>query len=509
VTVHCAKVNCFEVLEDEEWNGHWIPLIPVIGRELQMFDSERRWVGMVRPTRDAQKFHNAAASTLVERMFLEPRVPFLVPEGSIEGHEDEWLQANIRNMPYLTYKPVSLPGGGVAPPPQRAQLDQTGMNLAMEGLQIANDWMQSGTGAYDPSLGRNNPRDKSGVAIARLQGQFDAGNNNFLASLSDTSLPYEALVILDLMPAIYDRKGRVLQILGEEDEVKPVMLNAPHVMDQNTGRPRQVPPNSQGSKTYDLTKGKYRVAVNIGKSYQTRMQEGQEEIGAILQADPSLMPLIGSIYFRYRDSPGSKEIAEILKELREKQYPGLGQNKDQGPTPEQMQAQMQGLQQQHQQTVQQLQSAVQQIQTDQAKQQAQMFKAQLDAQTALHKAEMDNAARIEVARIGAAKEALNQQAAAMEERLATGLQIQHEADQAAQDRAHEVGMAAMDQAHQRQTQQFGAAHDVGMAAGGGQSMTMSREGGQDQGSETSQEQSSETPAAETPAEDQTDTGGEA
>ena len=35
VTVKWAKISGFEVLEEGEWNGKYIPLIPVIGRELQ------------------------------------------------------------------------------------------------------------------------------------------------------------------------------------------------------------------------------------------------------------------------------------------------------------------------------------------------------------------------------------------------------------------------------------------------------------------------------------------
>jgi hypothetical protein len=499
VSVKRCWVNAVETLETEDWNGKYIPLIPVIGRELQPFDNERRWVGMVEPAMHAQMFHNYAASNLVERMALEPRVPWMVAEGQDEGYEQEFLSSNVRNLPVLHYKPTSL-GDKLVGPPQRTPIDNSGMNLAVEGLQMSNDWIQSVTGIYDPSLGKIG-KEKSGRQVLALQQQADAGNNHFLASLADTTLPYEARVIMDLIPHIYDRPGRVTRILGGEDDVKPVMLNAPFKIDQNTGRPIPARPGEQGTKTHDLT-ATYTVSVSIGKSYQTRMQEGQEEIGAILQADPSLMPLIGSIYFRYRDSPGSKEIAEILKEVREKQYPGLGENKDQGPTPEQLQAKLSAMEQQGQMMQQQLQMAIQAIQTKQAEQEGKIRVAEIQAQAnerlaaaeAAHQEKLQvlkNAGAIAVAETNAQAKGVQLANEAVNENQALARQHDFEAEEADRDRAHEVAMAAS----------------------GGRTMTVGREGGQEEGSEQSQEtgreESSGTSQEASSEPEPTDEGGEA
>ena len=171
VTVKWCKFSALEVLEQETWNGKLLPIIPVIGRELQVFDSERRWVGMVRPTRDAQKFSNFAASNFVERMGLEPKVPFVGYEGQFT--DPGWKEVNTRNLNYLEV-PIRPDGaGGVLALPQRSQLDQTGMSLAMQGLQISNDWIQSSTGIYDPSLGKVG-KEKSGRQVLALQSQADA-----------------------------------------------------------------------------------------------------------------------------------------------------------------------------------------------------------------------------------------------------------------------------------------------------------------------------------------------
>jgi hypothetical protein len=397
VRVKRAVVSSKEVLEENDWDGRYIPIVPVIGSELQPYDGERIWEGMVRRARDAQKFFNFSISTLVERMAMEPKAPFIGAEGQFRGHEEEWLLANVRNQPYLEYRPTSHEGN-LNPAPARAQVDSSGMSVALMALDQARQFVQSATSVYAPSLGEMPQQQsaQSGRAIVALQQQSDAGTSHFLKNLA-LAMQYEARVVIDLMPHVYDRPGRIVQVLGAEDDPKMVMLNRPHVQDQD-GRPQAVPSQQPGGpmmppppnvKHFDLSKGKYTVSVSVGKSFQTRLQEGASEIGQILQAAPALMPIIGPTYFKFRDFPGAKEIADLLKKMREKQYPGLDEEDGQQPSPEQVKAQMEGMSQQMQQMQQQLQMAAQQIQTEQAKQQAQIAKAQLDAQTAMQKAELD------------------------------------------------------------------------------------------------------------------------
>ena len=98
VQVWYCKLTSMEVIEGPtRWPGKHIPIIPVIGKELQPFSEERRWEGIVRKARDGQRLFNVAASNLVERMDLEPKVPWVGAEGQFDGHEEEWGQSNSRN----------------------------------------------------------------------------------------------------------------------------------------------------------------------------------------------------------------------------------------------------------------------------------------------------------------------------------------------------------------------------------------------------------------------------
>ena len=213
------------------------------------------------------------------------------------------------------------------------------------------------------------------------------------------------------------------------------MLNAPHVEGPD-GMPQQIeqsqiPP--PGTQFHDLRKGKYAISVNIGKSYQTRLQEGQSEIGEVLSSAPNLMPLLGATYFRFRDFPGSKEIADILKKVRDKQFPGLDSDKP-GPSMDQLQAENQSIKGQLQQMQQQLQMAMHEIQTDKAKQEATMAKAQMDNQTKEVIARMEQQTKLILAQMEKRHESVE-----------NAKQQVHDRDTQLIDQTHEATMQTMPQ----------------------------------------------------------------
>lgn len=464
--VRRAVISGCEVLEDDEWIGSYIPMIPVIGRELQPVKGERRWEGMVRPARDGQMTFNYAITSIVEDIGRLSKAPYIGAEGQFDGHETQWQEANIRNVPYLEYKLKTLDGTPIGPPTPM-QIDGTKMQLSVALAQEAKGLVQAATAVHEPSLGEMSKRKdaQSGRAILALQQQADAGTSNYLQNLAKISIPYEARVILDLLPKVYDRPGRITRVLGGEDETQTVMLNAPFVMQGDMPVPAQA--GDQNAKHYDLAKGKYAVSTTVGKSFQTRLEQGASEMGDILANAPELMPVIGDLYFKFRDFPGAKEISERLAKWREKQMPGLGEEKDGQQSPEAIAMRAQALEQQVQELTQQLQQAIQAIETDKAKQEATLQKAAMDNQTKLAVEQMK-------AKAEEREDAIKIALVKMEQLF--------EAVQNALDRAHEEKLATRQAAEQR-------AHEVGMAAGGAHTVTRKREDGQEQGAEQERESS--------------------
>lgn len=425
-----------EIDGPEEWNGKYIPYIKCVGNELQPFDSERRWQGIIEPAMGGQRLFNYAASTAVELAALEPKAPFDVDPEEIEGYTQFWQQASVRNFPYLPRNKFNSRGEPFGPL-QRIQTDVSKLGPAMQLLEMADNFLQAATATVDPSALERLARKKvAHQTIDNMVDQGEAGNSQYLHNLATISMPYEAKVVIDLMAHIYDRPGRVARLLDMEDNERTVLLNQPFVSDQD-GRPRPAQEGQKDAKHYDLTKGSYGVSVSIGKSWQTRLQQGADEIGQILTGSPELMPLIGATYFKFRDFPGSKEVADILKEVREKQFPGLGR-KDGKPDAEQMAAELSAAQQQIQMLTQQLQQAAMAIEADKAKQEAQIAKTQMDNSTKVKVEDMDNQTKVYLERMKQEFEMALERMKMQHEQSLAQLAGQQQAELAEQGHSHSL-----------------------------------------------------------------------
>lgn len=445
-----CKINAVEVLEENTWNGKYIPIIPVIGNELQPFDTERRWEGLIHPNKDAARLLNYEVTAAVEKDALSTKAPWIGAVGQFKTNQAAWLQANTRNFPYLEYDPV-MAGGKQAPPPTR-NLDSPDVSSAIALIQLAKDSLQTGTAIVDSSSLENLAKRK--VAHQTLLGMQESNQisqSQYVQNMADLSMTYEAKVVLDLIPKIYDRAGRVASVLGEDNERKEVILNQEFIRHPKTGRPIAKPsdvnilPKGVQASTYDLQKGTYQVVVEVGKSYKTKAAEGSDALGQIMQSVPEMIQVVGDIWMGYQDFPGHKEAAERMKKMLP---PQLQSKKDDENDPEAIKAQRDQAAQMVEQLGQQLQEAQKAIETDQAKQQADLQKAQMSAQVDVEKAKIDNQTKLQIAQmsaevelhIAAAKLKFEQEKMVIEAQAKAALQDdqqRHEHAESAVDRAHE------------------------------------------------------------------------
>ena len=115
-----CKTNGYEILEEREWAGKWIPVVRVVGNEFEV--EGRMYVsGLVRNAKDAQRMYNYWVSQEAEMLALAPKAPFIGYGGQFEGYEDKWKTANTNNWPYLEVNPDVTDGAGnMLPLPQRS-----------------------------------------------------------------------------------------------------------------------------------------------------------------------------------------------------------------------------------------------------------------------------------------------------------------------------------------------------------------------------------------------------
>ena len=447
-TVFWSLVNGYEtLLPPQEWNGSFIPFVPVIGDEANI-NGDRRWSGLVQFARDAQRSYNYMRSAQIEAVGLAPRAQWLIADGQLEGYEAWWQQANSRNLPYLPYR-LTTYAGGQAPPPQR-NIAEPAIQAVTLAAAAAKDDLHGTTNMPPVSLGQLDPHERSGIAIRALQGQAEVGSSGYLDNLASISMLYEGKILRDMIPRVYDRPGRIVPTMGADEKRKTVMVNIPFVEQQTPQgpKPQPVPPGTPDAQEINLKDAALSVTAVVGKSYATRREETADAISSIMQAAPGLAPILAPFWLAELDFPGAQKLAAVAKKTLPPQF----QDEDAGGMQQQvaqMGQQLQQAQQMVQMLTQELQAKTRIIETDAVKAQADLQKTELELaakhRTEVQLQEMKNAATLAVAHINAAAKGASLDAHAEEEVLALASQI-HGAEQ---DRAHAM-MAAAQAAQERQ-----------------------------------------------------------
>jgi hypothetical protein len=327
------KTNGYEILEEQEWAGKWIPVIRVVGNEFEV-DGRIFVSGLVRNAKDAQRLYNYWVSQEAEMLALAPKAPFIGYGGQFEGYENQWKTANTTNWPYLEVNPDVTDGmGATLPLPQRAPppLAQTGLIQAKMG---ASDDIKSTTGQYDSSLGATS-NERSGKAILARERQGDVGTFHYGDNLTK-AIRYATRQLIDLIPKIYDTE-RIARIVGVDGEVSMVKLNPEQpepvkkIVDQ-TGIVIE--------KIYNPSVGTYDVVATTGPGYMTKRQEALEAMAQILQGNPELWKVAGDLFVKNMDWPGAQEMAKRLAKTID---PKLMSDTDEDPALQAAQQQMQAM----------------------------------------------------------------------------------------------------------------------------------------------------------------------
>lgn len=352
-----VKTNGEEVLEKQDWPGKWIPIVEVIGNEIDI-EGKSKKSGILEAAMDPQRMHNYSVSAFVEQVALAPRAPFTAYEGQLEGHENEWRTANRRNISVLQVKAVNDESGNILPLPQRQPSPgiPPGWAAIVEGSK---GWVQSSMGMYAASVGAPS-NEKSGRAILARQREGDTATFHYADNMAK-SIRHCGRIIVDLIPKIYDTR-RIVRLL-EEDGAEDYA-----VFDPSIQGPKVEQKLSDGTirQIFNPTIGKYDVTISVGPSYTTKRQEGAEMMTQVLSGNKEMMALIGDIYFRILDVPYGDQIADRLKAMLPPPVKAVedaksSENPEVAMLQQQFQMQMEQIRGEAGQMIEQLQGELQQV----------------------------------------------------------------------------------------------------------------------------------------------------
>jgi len=336
-----------EILEENEWAGQYIPIIPVYGEEINV-EGKRYFRSLVHNAMDAQRMFNYWRTQATEMVALAPRVPFIGEEGAFDA-DPNWETANTRSHPYLMFtKGKQMP--------QRQPLDGGSSIGAMSEAMAAADDMKAIIGMYDASLGARS-NETSGKAINARKMEGDVSTYHFIDNLS-RAIRHVGCCLIDLIPKVYGPQ-KIIRVLGEDQKEKVVKLAGGQPQQPQQPDPNGPLPDGE-ERIYDLSVGRYDVAVSVGPGFTTKREEAAAQMTEFIRSYPPAAPIIGDILVKALDWPQADEIAERIKammppqanggmppELQQMIEGGKKQIEQQGQQIQQMQAEKQITDKQH------------------------------------------------------------------------------------------------------------------------------------------------------------------
>ena len=510
-TIKWAKIDATQVLEETDWEGPDIPIVKVVGEELQPFDTERRCEGMVRPARDAQQGFNAMVSKWVESVGLAPIPPFQIAEGQVEGYEAWYQAANTRTLPYLPYRTHDLEGTQVGPP-TRTNVD-TPIQAIAASVQMFDEAIKSTTMVPSVQLGQGTDpalKTKGGINALIEQGQL--GTSHLLDNLR-RSIRYEGQIENNLLYPIYGKPGRLARMLTGENEPQSVRISAqngngaapqapgptnggqpfaqpgqppiappaapgpPGMVPPPPGAPPMAgmgapavgpggpppmpPPPPKPPKTYVLTKdANFNVIVKVSRNWENRRDDEASFLSGLIDKNPMFMGWFGDMMLRNTDGPGHEEAADRVEVMLDPKIVQYRASKQQGiPVPPEVTAQLGQLKQQLDQAHQIMGKAQSELkdktESHQREQETKVRIAQMEHSNAIELQKMKDATQIAVARLAAAKGLLDAAHEDAEEAIALQQKQQHEMATKVLDHAQELDKAQIGHEHAMEAGQQG------------------------------------------------------
>jgi hypothetical protein len=290
-------------LQKNKWAGTLIPIVPVYGEEFNI-EGRRYWRSLIHHGKDAQRNFNYWRSASTEMIALAPKAPWVGPQGFVGTGvmAEKWNSANTENHNYLEYDPKKT--GGV--PPQRTEFAGVPAGILNETTLAAND-MRDIIGMSNPALGVQQEFGESGRALRMRRAEADTGTLHFHDNVM-RAVRYSGRVLVELIPKVYNTE-RTIRILGKDGAQQMVNIGPKNPLPPGV----QPPPGYQ--MNYDLTVGKYDVAVDVGPSYATQREQAAESMTAFVQAFPQAAPILGDMIARNSDWPDAAKVAKRMEAL--------------------------------------------------------------------------------------------------------------------------------------------------------------------------------------------------
>jgi len=284
------------VLEEEDFPSEQLPVIFVDQKSYFTKQGQQITRSFFKDVKDAQKYLNYLATQSAYLVKISRYDQFIAPRKCVSSPDVQqmWRDPSIVQGA-LVYD--ETPSGAV---PQQIKPAELSASLVQQYERTMMD-IQTGTGMYDTQMG-DQGNENSGKAIdARTQ----TGSKN-------TYVPYNSLniaiavggeIINEMIPSVYDTQ-RNLVLPMQDSEAKNVTINKR--MDEYGLQIQN-----------DMTKGRFKIRLKPGPSYEGQKQEALLSLQSVLQADRSgqVFPMIADLYAENLPLDNNMELKNRLRTL--------------------------------------------------------------------------------------------------------------------------------------------------------------------------------------------------
>lgn len=394
------KIIGNRILKEVELPITYIPVIRVPG-EMFIKSGKVVYKGLVRDSRDAVRMVSYTFSSYIESITVQTKTPYVGAAGQFEGFEDDWVNSNVENAPYLQYNPVSIDGTTALPAPRREPPPMASQGI-IQGLVLAKQALKDVTGLGDASLGQKG-NETSGRAILARQKEGDVSTFHYQDNLSK-AIRHLGTIGLQWIPHVYGPK-KVVRVLGENGEAQQVFLNTEQQVPMQEVNYVDPQGEMKVRRIYNLNVGRYDVVTTVGPSFSTKREEAATALSEIFKSAPALIQILGDLYMKNLDVPFSTEAAERLKAMLPPEVAQVAnKGQDDLKVPPQVVAQIQQMMQQLQegaQLVQALQAEKEQLEKALEDKQGEIAAKMAGVQAGVKEETIKSLANINIAEINA------------------------------------------------------------------------------------------------------------
>lgn len=309
------------LLEKNEFPSEQLPIVFVDQNSYWDKSGKQICRPFFKDAKDAQRFLNYLTTQIAYLIKISRYDQFIASKANIKSADTQAAWADPFTVQGTLFYDES-PNGNK---PERLSPPELPQSLSIQYERALQD-IQTSTGIYATQLGEQG-NEVSGRAIDKRTRQ-SSHNVNVPFNALKRAITCAGQIIDEMIPKVYDVERKMMLRMSDQ-MLKPVVLN------------RQVDEYGSAIEN-DMTKGRYKIRLLPGPSYEGQKEQALESLQLVLQANPQLFNLIADLYAENLPLQNNLELRNRLKTIVPAEIIEAGKTgqplppKDNAPPPELM-----------------------------------------------------------------------------------------------------------------------------------------------------------------------------